>query len=218
MHSFEPILPEKSIPAVLPNQAESASRWFAVYTCSRHEKMVAKYCAQRNIEYFLPLYRKVHHWARHSSVTLELPLFPNYVFVHIPIRSRVPVLALPGVLGLVGHGRISSALSDAEIESLRAALAEIKLEPHPYLVVGERVRIRSGSLEGMQGILVRKKNELRVVITLDLIRQSVAAEVDADDVEPLVDRPYVPFLPAKANSLFQPAGALRIKNEAHIPR
>ncbi len=194
MHSFGPVLVEKPIPAMPPSLAEDARRWFAVYTRSRHEKMVAKQCTQRDIECFLPLYRKVHHWIKQSRVTLELPLFRNYVFVHIPPQSRVPVLALPGVLGLVGHGPISSALSDAEIKSLRAGLEQNKLEPHPYLVVGERMRIRNGSMEGMEGILVRKKNELRVVVTLNLIQQSVAVEVDADDVEPVDVRPALPFL------------------------
>lgn len=201
MHSSGPFLAEKPIPAVLPNLAEDAARWFAVYTSTRHEKMVAKHCAQRHIECFLPLYRKLHHWAKRSQVTVELPLFPNYLFVHIRPQYRVPVLAMPGVLGLVGRGHICSALSDAEIESLQAALEQNRLEPHPYLVVGERVRIRTGSMEGIEGILVRKKNELRVVVTLALIQRSVAVEVDADDVETVTSRPYLPLLPFKPNSL-----------------
>ena len=201
MHTFGQVLAEKPIPAALPNMPEDAPRWFAVYTRSRHEKMVSKHCAQRHVECFLPLYRKVHHWTKQRRVILELPLFRNYVFVHIPPQSRVPVLAMPGVLGLVGRGHISSALSDAEIESLRAGLEQDKLEPHPYLVVGKRVRIRTGPMEGMEGILLRKKNELRVVVTLDLIQQCVAVEVDADDVEPVDGRPGLPFLPVKPNSL-----------------
>jgi transcription antitermination factor NusG len=201
VHSFGPVLAEKPITGVLPSLAEDTKCWFAVYTRSRHEKMVAKQCAQRHIECFLPLYRKVHHWIKQSRVTLELPLFRNYVFVHISPQWRVPVLAMPGVLGLVGRGHISSALSDTEIKSLRAGLEQNKLEPHPYLVVGERMRIRNGSMEGMEGILVRKKNELRVVVTLNLIQQSVAVEVDANDVERVDDRPSLPFLPVNQNLL-----------------
>src|SRR5208337_4240769 len=89
---------------------------------------------------------------------------------------------------IVGRGHISSAVSDTEIESLRPVLERNKFEPYPYLVAGERVRIRTGSMEGMEGILVRKKNELRVVLSLALIQRSVAAEVDAEDVEPIVIR------------------------------
>lgn len=177
---------EKPAPVGLAHLATNDARWFAVYTHSRHEKAIAKHFVQRNLATFLPLYKKVHHWTKQSRVTLELPLFPNYVFVQIAPHQRVSVLAVPGVLGIVGHGHNSSALSDADMESLRTGLERNKLEPHPYLVAGERVRIRAGAMEGMEGILVRKKNELRVVLTLDLIQRSVAAEVNADDVEPVI--------------------------------
>jgi transcription antitermination factor NusG len=169
--------------------AENDARWFAVYTHSRHEKMAAKHFAERDIQYFLPLYRKVHRWAKRSSVTLELPLFPNYVFVCVTPRQRVAVLGVPGVLAIVGRGHIPSALPNDEIELLRTGLDRCKCEPYPHLVVGERVRIRAGSMEGMEGILIRRKNDLRVVLTLDLIQRSVAVEVNADDVEPAVCRP-----------------------------
>lgn len=187
MHRFEVALTENPVSVILPTLAENDARWFAIYTNSRHEKSVAKQFAERQVESFLPLYRKVHQWAKQSRGTLELPLFPNYVFVHFAAQRRAAVLAVPGVLGIVGRGHISSALSDAEIEALRTGFDPSKIEPHPYLVVGERVRIRAGSMEGMEGILVRKKNELRVVLTLDLIQRSLAVEVDAEDVEP-VDR------------------------------
>ncbi|HKM48934.1 MAG TPA: UpxY family transcription antiterminator [Terriglobales bacterium] len=187
MHRFEVAPTENPAPVILPNPAENDARWFAIYTNSRHEKSVAKQFADRHLESFLPLYRKVHQWAKQSRVTLELPLFPNYVFVHFAAPRRAAVLAVPGVFGIVGRGHISSALSDAEIEALRPVLERNKFEPHPFLIAGERVRIRAGSMEGMEGILVRKKNELRVVLTLDLIQRSVAVEVDAEDVEP-VDR------------------------------
>lgn len=187
MHRFEAALRENSAPVILPNLAENDARWFAIYTHSRHEKSVAKQFAERHLESFLPLYRKVHQWAKQSRVTLDLPLFPNYVFAHFAAQRRAAVLAVPGVLGIVGHGHISSALPDAEIEALRSGLVPGRIEPHPYLMVGERVRIRAGSMEGLEGILVRKKNGLRVVLTLDLIQRSVAVEVDAEDVEPLVE-------------------------------
>ena len=161
-------------------------QWFAVYTNSRHEKCVAKHFAERQIESLLLLYQKLHHWRKRSSVRVDLPLFPNYVFVHIAPQERTSVLAVPGVLAMVGRGHIPSALPDAEIQSLRIGLEQRRFEPHPYLVVGERVRIKAGPMEGMEGILLRKKNELRVVLTLDLIKRSVAVEVDAQDVEPVI--------------------------------
>jgi transcription antitermination factor NusG len=96
------------------------------------------------------------------------------------------VLEVPGVLSLLGSTGKPVPLPVVEIEALRASLPFIKCEPHPYLVIGERVRVKSGSLEGMEGVLLRKKGLLRVVLSLDLIMQSVAVEVDADNVEPVV--------------------------------
>src|SRR5258708_17736187 len=117
-------------------------------------------------------------------MNLELPLFPNYVFVRIDPRERVRVLEVPGVVSLVGFGRTLAPLSDFEIEALRTCVGQRKIEPHPYLVVGERVRIKAGPMTGMEGVLVRKKSNFRVVLALDVIMQCVAVEVDADDLEP----------------------------------
>jgi transcription antitermination factor NusG len=182
------VLAESRQPLVLHNVDGNDTRWFAVYTNSRHEKCVAKHFDERHIESFLPLYQKLHHWTKRNCVRLDLPLFPNYVFVHIAPQQRTSVLAVPGVLAMVGHGNTASSLPDVEIESLRSGLQLRKFEPHPYLVAGERVRITTGSLEGMEGILLRRKNDLRVVLTLDLIKRSVAVEVDAQDVEPVIGR------------------------------
>ena len=165
--------------------------WFAVFTSSHHEKKVSQLFAQRQIENFLPLYSEMHHWTNRRKVSVQLPLFPNYIFVHISRGQRGRVLQVPGVLAMVGCGYEPTPLPDFEIESLRSALCFRKFEPHPYLVVGERVRIRRGSLEGMEGVLLRKKNNLRVVLTVALIRQSVAVEVDAGDVEPISNRQHV---------------------------
>jgi len=163
---------------------ESSANWFAAYTNSHHEKRVASHCGERQIESFLPLYAALHRWKNRCEVDLDLPLFPNYVFVHIDPRDRVRVLEVPGVLSLVGFGRILAPLSDSEIEALRSCMGQRKIEPHPYLVIGERVRIKAGPMTGMEGVLVRKKSNFRVVLALDVIMQCVAVEVDADDLEP----------------------------------
>jgi transcription antitermination factor NusG len=158
--------------------------WFAAYTHSHHEKRVALQLAERQMESFLPLYAATHRWKNRCAMRLELPLFPNYVFVHISLRERVRVLEVPGVLSLVSFGRSLAPLPDFEIEALRTAIGQRKIEPHPYLVIGERVRIKAGPMTGMEGVLIRKKSNLRLVLTLDAIMQSVAVEVDADDVGP----------------------------------
>jgi transcription antitermination factor NusG len=168
----------------LASAQEVSVNWFAAYTNSHHEKRVASYFAERQIEAFLPLYATRHRWKNRCEMNLELPLFPNYVFVLIDPRERVRVLEVPGVQSLVGFGRTLAPLPHFEIEALRSGLGQRKIEPHPYLVIGERVRIKAGPMTGMEGVLVRKKNNFRVVLALDVIMQSVAVEVDADDLEP----------------------------------
>jgi len=174
---------EQKMHGLAPAQ-ESSANWFAAYTNSHHEKRVASHFGERQIEAFLPLYLALHRWKNRCEVDLDLPLFPNYVFVHINPRERVRVLEVPGVLSLVGFGRTLSPLCDFEIEALRACVGQRKIEPHPYLVIGERVRIKAGPMTGMEGVLVRKKSNFRVVLALDVIMQCVAVEVDADDLEP----------------------------------
>ena len=163
-----------------------ASRWFAVYTTCRHEKRIAQHFTQRQIEHYLPLYRSERKWRDGSRVTLELPLFPGYIFVHISKAERVSVLSVPGALAVVGGtGGEPAALPDSAIEALRAGLSERRIEPHPLLRIGQAARVRSGAFAGMQGIVVRKKNGFRVVITLVQIMQSIAVEMDEHDLEPI---------------------------------
>lgn len=160
-------------------------RWFVAYTASHHEKHVLDLLTDRHIESFLPLYRARRQWKKRAPVTLEMPLFPNYIFVHVAHEDRVAVLATPGVFSLVGDGRQPWELPEWEIEALRAGIRNREVEPHPYLVVGERARVRSGALAGFEGVILRKKNNLRIVLTLDHIMRSVAVEVGADELEPL---------------------------------
>lgn len=173
---------------VAPSLAKSlqSSSWFALYTASRHEKRVAEHLGQREIECFLPLYSSKRKWSDGSRVTLELPLFPGYLFVHIRPNARVSVLKVPGALCVVGGtGGEPAPLPDATIDALRTALRLRTVSPHPRVTAGQRVRIRSGALEGLEGIVVRNKNSARVVMTLEHIAQSYAVEVDIEDLEPL---------------------------------
>lgn len=178
-------------------------QWFAVYTTSRHEKRVAQHLEQRQIEHFLPVYRAQHRWKDGSRVALDLPLFPGYLFVRIVAHDRVGVLEVPGVVSMIGAGSRPAALPDFEVETLRAGLDPMRAEPHPLLTVGQRVRIRVGALTGLEGIVVRRKSGFRVVLTLDLLMQSIAIEVDGDDVEP-VDTSFPLTLEATDKELEQP--------------
>lgn len=159
-------------------------QWFAVYTAYRQEQRVAALLQNRAIEHYLPIYGTPHRWTDLSKVSRELPLFPCYVFVLITPEQRIGVLETPGVLWMVGSsGSQPIALPAFKIETLRTALDPSRVEPHPYPTSGHRVRIRSGALSGLEGIAVRRKNDLRVVISLELIMQSIAVEVSADDLE-----------------------------------
>jgi transcription antitermination factor NusG len=172
--------------APLPDPSVAESRfphWFAAYTSPRHEKRVAEHFQSRQIDAFLPLYRTLHRWNNGTQAPVDLPLFPSYIFVRVDARERVRILEVPGVLHIVGSGREPSPLPDDEIEALRSGLHRCKVEPYPYLKIGQKVRIKAGALAGVEGVLVRRKNHFRVVLTLDLIMQSLAVEVDAVDLE-----------------------------------
>jgi len=158
-------------------------RWYAAYTSANHEKRVDVQLGQRSVEHFLPLYDSVRRW-KDRRMKLQLPLFPGYVFVRLALPDRLKVLQVPGVARLVGFNGRPAVLPDREIEALRTSLAaQLRAEPHPYLTVGRRVRIQRGPLGGVEGILIRKKNALRVVLSLDLIMRSASVEVDVGDIE-----------------------------------
>src|SRR6266404_4387128 len=161
------------------------ARWYAAYTCANHEKKVREQLEQRSVEAFLPVYETLRRW-KDRRVQLEMPLFPGYVFVRLALVDRLRVLQVPSVVRLVGFNGQLSALPDEEIEGLKKGLAGgVRAEPHPFLKAGRRVRMRSGPLAGMQGILLRRKGKFRVVISIDLIQRAVAADAEAADVEAL---------------------------------
>jgi transcription antitermination factor NusG len=159
--------------------------WYAAHIRSRHEKRVADQLSERGVTSFLPLYLSERHWSDRIA-RVDLPLFPGYLFVHIPLRERLKVLEVPGIVSLVSSRQEPVPLDDSEIEILRRGLSEkLKVEPHPYLNVGERVRVTRGSLAGLEGILERKKDSYRVIVSLDLIMRSIALEISALDIEPV---------------------------------
>lgn len=159
--------------------------WYAAYTSANHEKRVAAQFEGRGVQHFLPLYQTVHRW-KDRRMRLELPLFPSYIFVHLPLRDRLRVLEVPGVARLVGFGDYAAPLPAEEIEMLRNGLSqELNAQPHPYLMAGRRVRITNGPLAGMEGILMRRKNNFRLILSINLIMRSIAVDVDVADIRPL---------------------------------
>jgi transcription antitermination factor NusG len=161
--------------------------WYALYTCPRHEKCVAQQIEQRSISCFLPLYRSVRRW-KDRRKELELALFPGYVFVRLALQDRLRVLQLPSAVRLVSFNGQPAVLPESEIEGLRQRLSRgVCVEPHPYLRLGRRVRVCRGPMQGLEGVIVRRKDRCRLVFSLDLIMRSVAVEVDESDVEPVAE-------------------------------
>ncbi len=177
---MEPVMSTVA-PYLVPAADCAVPEWFAIYVMTRHEKRIALHLQAREIEHFLPLYETRRKWRDGSNVTVQLPLFPSYLFVRASRSQRVRALGVPGVLSAVGK-RESSVISDTYIDSLRKVVTLGKVEPHPYLATGAVVRIRSGVLAGLQGIVVRQKSGCRVVLSLDLIERSVSMEVDIADL------------------------------------
>lgn len=159
-------------------------RWYAAYTSANHEKRVAEQLRMRLIEHFLPLYESMRIW-KDRRMMLRVPLFPGYVFVRMALHNRLQVLQVPGVARLVGFSGMPCALPEEEIRVIQSCLSRgCLVEPHPYVQVGRRVRVKSGPLEGLEGVIIRKKNRVRFVLSLDLINRSAAVEVDAASLEP----------------------------------
>jgi transcription antitermination factor NusG len=171
--------------AAYPLQTQTAMVepcWYAAYTCANHEKRVAGELGAREVEHFLPLYSSIRRW-KDRRVSLDLPLFPGYVFVRLALRDRLRVVQIPSVVRLVGFNGLPAALPDEEMEILRSALCQsLRAEPHPFLTAGRRVRMMAGPFRGLEGMLKKKKNNLRVVVSLNLIQRSIAVDVDAADV------------------------------------
>ena len=167
--------------------ARDQLNWFALYTRPRHEKCVAQQIEERRVACYLPLYRSVRRW-KDRRKELELALFPGYVFVRLALQDRLRVLQLPGAVRLVSFHGQPAVLPEAEIEGLRERLSRGGCaEPHPYLTVGRRVRVCTGPMQGLEGIIVRRKDRCRVVFSLELIMRSVAVEVDESEVEPIAE-------------------------------
>lgn len=165
---------------------QDVRRWFAVVTTPQHEKAAVRHLDFSGVETFLPTYESPRIWKNRQKVTLQLPLFPTYLFVRIDHRDRAKVLRAPGVRQLVGTSREPLPLPDHEIEFLRTSIGEQRAEPYFGLVVGQRVRIKSGAMQGVEGHLVRKNSEWRFVLTVEVIHHHVAVEVDASTLEPIV--------------------------------
>jgi transcription antitermination factor NusG len=180
--AVQPLVPDQ--PLLSPTWLEA--RWCAAYVVARHEKVVAAQLACRSMESFLPLYRAVHHW-KHRRANVELPLFPGYLFIRIGPAERVRALEVPGLVHIVSSRGMPVAVPDEQIENLRTALRLRKSEPFPYITAGKRIRIKTGPLQGLEGVVVRHNNQCRIIVSVDFIQRSTSVELWPDDLECMHD-------------------------------
>lgn len=163
---------------------DSEQKWYAIYTRSRHEKKVAANLEERRIEVFLPLRTMISRW-KDRRKEVQWPLFTSYLFVRIPPAMKVPVLQTAGVVNFVcsNQGMISP-IPDDQIDAIRVLISSgLKYDPYPYLKEGMTVRVRRGPLKGVEGILIGKKKKHLLVLSVDLIQQSTALEIDISDTD-----------------------------------
>lgn len=160
-------------------------RWFALQVKSRCEKAVATMAKSKGIEEFLPLYQSRRRWSdRFKSV--ELPLFPGYIFCRLNPQCRLPLLTIPGVLNFVGIGKIPMPIEDTEIAAIQRALTSgLITEPWPFLEVGQRIRLEEGPLSGLEGILIGTSRQERIIVSVTLLKRSVAVAIDRHWARPL---------------------------------
>ena len=160
-------------------------QWYAVHTSAQREKKVAEYLLCAGIEQFLPVYESRRRW-KDRVVTLETPLFTGYLFVRIPLLEKLRVLNAPGVARFVTQSGRPAAIPEEDIIRVKSGMVKGAI-PHPYLTVGRRVAVISGPLAGTSGILLRRKNSLRLVVNIDSIARAMAIEVSEADVQPIFD-------------------------------
>jgi transcription antitermination factor NusG len=178
-------------------ETQDTTAWWVLYTRHQHEKIVAEMLSAKGFEVFLPLYESMRRWKDRSKM-LTLPLFPCYVFVRGGIHRRLQVVTTPGVHMILFHGENVAIIPEIEVDAIRKAVeGPFRVEPHPFLKCGERVRVTRGSLEGVEGVLVRKKNLYRLILSVSMMAQSVAVEIDATDVEPLPMQAFADLLSGK---------------------
>ena len=171
-------------------ELDISGAWCAIYTRHQHEKAIAQTLSAKGLEVFLPLYNATRRW-KDRTMHLSLPLFPCYLFLRGMEERRLEVVTTPGIVSILGINGEAAAIPESEIESVRKVIEwGNRVEPHPFLRCGDRVRVISGALQGLEGILVRKKNLCRLVLSVEMLERSAAVEVDVSAVERVGRSPH----------------------------
>lgn len=159
--------------------------WYGIRTKSNCENVAATVLEAKGYESYLPSYRVRRRWSD-RTVETTLPLFPGYVFCRFDARHRLPIVTTPGVASIVGFGNEPAPIAEAEIHAVQLILQSgLAAEPSPFLREGQRVRIKRGALTGVEGILLKKKSEWRMVVSVTMLQRSISVEVDREWVAAL---------------------------------
>ncbi len=187
MSNLHPVINiPSSSPSLFPLATEAKSEslpWFGVHTRSNHEKVTATVLSYKGYDYYLPTYKSKKRWSD-RVVESDRPLFPGYVFCRFDPKLRLPILTTPGVVSVVGFGNEPAPIEDMEIEAVQAVLRSgLHAEPCAFLREGQRIRVIQGSLTGLEGLLVRKKSEWRMVVSVAMLQRSISVEIDREWIE-----------------------------------
>ena len=176
-----------------------ANPWFALRVRSNFERTTALHLGQRGFEQYVPTYNDEARWSDRTKAVDRL-LFPGYVFCRLDPHNRLPVVSAPGVVSVLGFGKIPVPVPDQEIEAIRTMLASgLRIKPWPFLQVGQRVLVQRGALEGVEGILLRFKNFCRIVVSITILQRSVSTELDEDAVRPVTTGPSPHRAPVRSS-------------------
>src|SRR5262245_30994247 len=169
----------------LQERTMNSEFWYALKVRPRFERSVVAHLRNRGYDPFLPCYSVKRHWSDRVK-SIELPLFPGYLFCQFDINSRFPIITTPGVNFVVGVGRVPEPIGQHEIESIRRVVnSGLRYEPYPYLGVGQVVQVEQGALAGVYGLVMDVKNSCRLIISINLLKRSVATEIDRRWVKPV---------------------------------
>jgi transcription antitermination factor NusG len=178
-------------------------RWFALQVRTRWENSTAVLLSGKGYQTLLPTYQTKKRWNGRVK-QMSAPLFPGYVFCQFDALKRLPILITPGVISVVGRGRVPYPVNDGEVAAIQTIVASgFQAEPWPYLELGQRIRIEGDSLNGLEGILIQFKGNNRIVVSVSLLRRSVALEIDRDCVRPVAPSRVTDFNPVGSHALLQ---------------
>ena len=187
----------------MTNPGADNLRWFALQVRTRWEHSTAVLLSGKGYQTLLPTYQTKKRWNGRVK-QMSAPLFPGYVFCQFDALKRLPILITPGVISVVGRGRVPFPVNDGEIAAIQTIVASgFQAEPWPYLEVGQKIRIEGDSLNGLEGILIQFKGNNRIIVSVSLLRRSVALEIDRDCVRPVAPSKVTNFNPVGSHALLQ---------------